>query len=244
MTDHCHLFRLWVRAETTIGLLTSASYEPWCFTLEDMPRPKGQKVYAKTRIWADTYPLVKVTAGDIYDAHARRWKHPFVVGIEGIDDFTLVRIHCGNKAVDTKGCPLVGDGLLYGFGPGPKGQAPMLSASRSAYKRIFEMPGGLRYIVGSTSRPHIVIHDEGEWPAKRKREVPPPSVVRRINRAEDALMRLQGMTPPGKPERIDRPVAEIRCITTAMRALRLARGDDPNFTPGASHPTKPRSKLG
>lgn len=224
MSDHFRLCRLITRSETTVGILFTSHGQPLCYTLEDgpSPDPHGKKVYARTRIPAGVYPLKAVRSGDIYDAHRRRWKHGFAVGIEDVPGYTHIRIHCGNRATDTKGCPLVGDGVLYAFGDGPRGEAPMLSASRAAYKRIYEMDGGLRYIVKHATTPHIVICDEGEWGDHRDAREELNRMKGEASRAERSLK-----VAATEATKVDGPPDNktLGNIYDAMRALRRARGD-------------------
>lgn len=84
----------------TIGeLLVDGKHEAW--TLEDVVRPDGVKIYGETAIPAGTY-TVDIT-------YSPRFKRdlPLLIGVK---NFVGIRIHPGNTASDTDGCILVGQG--------------------------------------------------------------------------------------------------------------------------------------
>lgn len=90
--------RIFKGSEYTIGkLYIDGAY--FCDTLEDMVRPKGEKVYGKTAIPSGMYRVRKT--------YSPRFKKvlPEILEVEG---FSGVRIHAGNTAKDTEGCVLLG----------------------------------------------------------------------------------------------------------------------------------------
>jgi hypothetical protein len=99
------LERTWCGAKCTIGQLSIDGVNE-CFTLEDVVRadpnpdtPHNEaKVYGETAIPAGTFELIahkSPTFGDV----------PMLKDVPG---YTLVYIHPGNRAENTKGCILVG----------------------------------------------------------------------------------------------------------------------------------------
>lgn len=71
----------------------------FCWTLEDVVRPAGEKIYAQTAIPAGRYRVE-----DTYSPH---FGHN-VPQIMDVPNFSGVRIHGGNDKDDTEGCVLVG----------------------------------------------------------------------------------------------------------------------------------------
>lgn len=90
-----------------------------CWTLEDVVRPDGIKVYGETAIPAGIY-AVDIT-------YSPRFKRdlPLLIGVK---NFVGIRIHPGNTASDTEGCILVGQG---------RGKNCILS-SRAAFDALFQ----------------------------------------------------------------------------------------------------------
>ncbi len=85
-------------SESTIGRL-SVENEHICFTLEDVVRVDGVKVFGETAIPANLYKVG-------ISRSARFGKElPILYDVPG---FTGIRIHAGNTKADTHGCILVG----------------------------------------------------------------------------------------------------------------------------------------
>lgn len=84
----------------TIGsLYVDGAFE--CYTLEDVVRPDGVKIYGETAIPKGLY-MVSITMSP-------RFKRELPL-LENVKMFSGVRIHPGNDAGDTEGCILVGRG--------------------------------------------------------------------------------------------------------------------------------------
>lgn len=92
------LVRKWKTSKSTIGeLFVDGVFE--CFSLEDVERKFGVKVYGETAIPLGTY---RVTVE--FSPHFGR-RVPHLWDVPGFDS---ILIHPGNTSVDTKGCILVG----------------------------------------------------------------------------------------------------------------------------------------
>lgn len=95
---HLLLRRNTFNTDSTLGELYIDG-KLFCFTLEDVVRPDGFKVYGKTAIRAGEYPI-EMTFSPKYQKIM-----PLICNVPGFDG---VRIHSGNTDADTEGCVLVG----------------------------------------------------------------------------------------------------------------------------------------
>ena len=106
------LERKWFEDTCTIGnLYVDDEYE--CYILEDVVRPKGEKVYGETAIPYGDYTVIV--------NWSNRFKKdlPFIYNMPdmSVEDghgvrFTGVRIHPGNTDKDTHGCLLPGSSKM------------------------------------------------------------------------------------------------------------------------------------
>lgn len=95
------LLRKLMGDHSTIGELSiNGVFE--CYTLEDICRPNGIKVYGETAIPDGTYE-VAVTWSPRFQRML-----PLLMQVNG---YVGVRIHPGNKSSDTEGCILVGSSM-------------------------------------------------------------------------------------------------------------------------------------
>lgn len=99
------LYRKWYGKKTTCGeLVHNNTRIAW--TLEDVVRPVGVKVYGETAIPAGRY-LLELTMSN-------RFKR-ILPAIQNVKDFEGIRIHRGNTDKDTHGCILVGNKISEGY---------------------------------------------------------------------------------------------------------------------------------
>lgn len=104
------------------------------FALEDGFRPV--KVPGETRIPPGRYKIVKRTHGKFYDQYRKKYGHKFAIEIQGVPGFSDILIHIGNTPKDTRGCILVGFGILKDKS---LGKAPDLISSESAYLALYDL---------------------------------------------------------------------------------------------------------
>lgn len=104
---------------STIGIYLSAVDwlpgialgEVLCFVLEDIFRPN--KVEGETRFPAGVVTLHRVRQSGILNK-MRKWRPdlPWIVGIGGVPNYRLLRIHTGATHHHTDGCHIVGGGMI------------------------------------------------------------------------------------------------------------------------------------
>lgn len=112
------LERVKLAPDHTIGkLYVNGVFE--CYTVEDVVRPYGEKVYGKTAIPKGRYRVV------ITYSNRFKVQMPLLVNVPM---FEGIRIHPGNTAADTDGCIL----------PGKVKTATGVAQSRVAYNALFD----------------------------------------------------------------------------------------------------------
>lgn len=115
------VIRVMCGVNCTIGKMYIDGVEE-CYTLEDVVRPDGEKVYGETAIPAGRYRVV-ITRSNRFGVDM-----PLVLDVP---NFSGIRIHPGNNASHTHGCILVG--LSQG--------GNSIGASRLAYDSVFHKIG-------------------------------------------------------------------------------------------------------
>jgi len=119
---------------TTLGHL-SLDGKFLCFTAEDTHREI--KVAGKTRIPNGIYDMGLRTEGGLHQKYAKKFPkfHKGMIWIKGIPDFEFVYFHIGNKASQSEGCPLVGNGAITSLDP----TVPQayVTSSKNCYTRIY-----------------------------------------------------------------------------------------------------------
>lgn len=115
------LQRRWLFEQETIGELW-VDGAPECFTLEPKRRPDGVKIPDQTAVPAGDYPVVMQ-----FSPRFQRTL-PHILDISG---FQGIEIHIGNSAVDTHGCVLLGQGVLF--------KARRIIQSQMAFAAVFAL---------------------------------------------------------------------------------------------------------
>lgn len=123
--------------KSTLGKLFLDGVEE-CYTLEDVVRPDGVKVYGKTAIPAGTYKVI------IDDSTRFKRPMPHVLDVPG---FEGIRIHSGNTDADTEGCLLLGTTIV---------NDDFISGSRDAFAKFFPK---LQAALNSEEEVTLLIHE-------------------------------------------------------------------------------------
>jgi hypothetical protein len=149
--------------DCTIGrMLIDGQFE--CYTLEDGIRTN--KVAGETAIPAGRYP-VKITYSNAF-----RRELPLV---EGVRNFTGIRIHSGNSKKDTLGCILVGQSWTPG--------ADVIGASVRAMQALLPK---IRAALGAGEAVTLSVEQPNAPPELASRELQPPAPRRGKKAAKTA----------------------------------------------------------
>lgn len=117
--------------DSTISELTHESGEHIAYILEDGEREN--KVWGETRIPRGTYEIVPRKEGGFYDRYRLDLGFAFVPHIIGVNGFTWILIHAGNKVSQTAGC------LLTGTTYGMSGGNYVTYDSRKALVKVYDL---------------------------------------------------------------------------------------------------------
>ena len=117
------IYRKWPKTSYVIGIWY-VSGARLCESLEDTDRgleqrmPTGKinqiKLKGKTAIPKGTYRVILSVSPKFKDRVWGKKYHGLVPEILDVKGFSSVRIHPGNRASDTDGCPLIGDNTAVG----------------------------------------------------------------------------------------------------------------------------------
>lgn len=117
------IWRKWPKSGYTIGIFY-VSGKRICESLEDTDRglvqtmPTGKinqvKVKGKTAIPKGTYKVILSVSPKFKDRVWGKKYNGLVPEILDVKGFSAIRIHPGNRASDTDGCPLCGDNSAVG----------------------------------------------------------------------------------------------------------------------------------
>lgn len=104
------MHRIITKGNSTLSIL-NCKYAPMmnsfsCFMIEDIHQDK--KVDGQTRIPIGRYRLNKLLPHQSTMAarHHKKWNMPWIPEIENVPGFTHIRMHVGNRAEESLGCPL------------------------------------------------------------------------------------------------------------------------------------------
>jgi len=125
--------------ESTLGALYIDNVFQ-CFTLEDMIRPMGLKVYGKTAIPEGIYTLGLRKGSPLAKRYDKRYRkhipHCGMLWVKGVPNFKWIYIHPGNSSSDTEGCILIGNTARKTC------DGSTLAQSRTAYRALYPLVSG------------------------------------------------------------------------------------------------------
>jgi hypothetical protein len=118
-------------SKSTIGRLFIDGVE-FCYTLEDIARPKGVKVYGETAIPCGKYSVTLSYSNRFKQLMPLVYNKPdLTVRDDNGISFSGIRIHSGNTDKDTHGCILLGRTKSENF----------IGHSKTTYKELLNILG-------------------------------------------------------------------------------------------------------
>lgn len=103
------LYRDYFSFDTTLGEMFDPEGDHFCYTLEDVVRGYGEKIFGKTAIPYGKYEMEIRTSpkyGEVVVIFTRKTKDSYFLENNGIS-FEMILGHGGNDHEDTHGCVLV-----------------------------------------------------------------------------------------------------------------------------------------
>ena len=204
--------------DCTIGrMLINGQFE--CYTLEDGIRTN--KVAGETAIPAGRYP-VRITYSNAF-----RRELPLV---EGVRNFTGIRIHSGNSKKDTLGCILVGQSWTPG--------ADVIGASVRAMQALLPK---IQAALGAGEAVTLSVEQPNAPPELASRELQPVVPRRRKRAVKTARRTKQRLGPTNKTGRARTPAKKARPAT--KKAGASARPSEPAAKGAAKSETGSKTKI-
>jgi len=98
------ILRHWFSLKSCIGILTIEGFDDKFYTIEDVPRARGVKIYAETAIPEGEYNM-KITLSNRYGIYLPQIYNQSDMSVKQDNViFTGIRMHKANWAKDLKGC--------------------------------------------------------------------------------------------------------------------------------------------
>lgn len=129
-TTKSTLSRLWLQQQGSAGIEAKGL----CWILEDGPQPI--KVPKETRIPSGRFRVRPTRNSKFYPQYKadKILRAKYVLTLEEVPDFSLIRVHAGIDVGDTDGCPLTG------LGTGMDAEANFtVNRSKEALKRLYNI---------------------------------------------------------------------------------------------------------
>lgn len=109
MENKIHIIRKWFTTQSTMGILEVPDAGFQCYTLEDVARPKGVKIYGQTCIPEGNHKFILNVSSRFKQVLPLIYNTSGYIMTDGYGvAFTGIRIHAGNTSEDSSGCIIVG----------------------------------------------------------------------------------------------------------------------------------------